>query len=251
MSVAVDDAGGHLEVVGAGAVDLLGIAVLFRRADISEQGLRIEHREEPSTTSSLRSSALALKTRETGRGVPFSRAMSGPLRVLPREISFAAPDPEVLGHKGARLVEVAVLKARVPRFGVVTAQAFDAHIAQPRSRGCSSRPTRRTSTTKSVASRAEKRCVARSSPRPFLRRCKRPSEISEAALAMTSASRCARALWRHEPGLKLERGWTAGLFVRGEDLEDEVRAIFLRRFVPKRWRLDMSVASRFSTERTL
>jgi pyruvate,water dikinase len=56
--------------------------------------------------------------------------MSAKLRVLPREISFTSPDSEALGIKASRLVEMSVLKTRVPRFGVLTREAFELHIAQ-------------------------------------------------------------------------------------------------------------------------
>ncbi len=56
---------------------------------------------------------------------------SFPYVVLPRELGQMPPAPSVVGEKAARLCELLVLKARVPRFGVVTAHAFDALCANP------------------------------------------------------------------------------------------------------------------------
>ena len=50
--------------------------------------------------------------------------------LLPRELSQVPPPVGVVGHKARGLCRLQALKARVPRFGVVTAQAFDAFVGQ-------------------------------------------------------------------------------------------------------------------------
>lgn len=59
--------------------------------------------------------------------------MSGraPLVILPRELGAVPPAPELVGVKARGMAQLLALKARVPRFGILTAEAFDAHIAQP------------------------------------------------------------------------------------------------------------------------
>lgn len=59
--------------------------------------------------------------------------MSGraPLVILPRELGAVPPAPELVGVKARGMAQLLALKARVPRFGILTAEAFDAHMAQP------------------------------------------------------------------------------------------------------------------------
>lgn len=58
--------------------------------------------------------------------------MSGraPLVILPRELGAVPPAPELVGVKARGMAQLLALKARVPRFGILTAEAFDAHMAQ-------------------------------------------------------------------------------------------------------------------------
>lgn len=58
--------------------------------------------------------------------------MSGraPLVILPRELGAVAPPPELVGVKARGMAQLLALKVRVPRFGILTAEAFDAHMAQ-------------------------------------------------------------------------------------------------------------------------
>lgn len=58
--------------------------------------------------------------------------MSGraPLVILPRELGAVAPPPELVGVKARGMAQLLALKVRVPRFGILTAEAFDAHVAQ-------------------------------------------------------------------------------------------------------------------------
>lgn len=53
------------------------------------------------------------------------------MAVLPRELGQVPPSPALVGPKAAHLSELLVLKARVPRFGVVSVHAFDALRAMP------------------------------------------------------------------------------------------------------------------------
>ncbi|HEY4222192.1 MAG TPA: PEP/pyruvate-binding domain-containing protein [Myxococcota bacterium] len=53
-----------------------------------------------------------------------------PLVILPRELGQVPPALQLIGHKARGLAQLLALKARVPRFGVLTAEAFDAHVAQ-------------------------------------------------------------------------------------------------------------------------
>ncbi len=53
-----------------------------------------------------------------------------PLVVLPRELGQVPPPEKLIGHKARGLAQLLALKARVPRFGILTAEAFDAHVAQ-------------------------------------------------------------------------------------------------------------------------
>lgn len=59
--------------------------------------------------------------------------MSGraPLVILPRELGAVAPPPELVGVKARGMAQLLALKVRVPRFGILTAEAFDAHVEQP------------------------------------------------------------------------------------------------------------------------
>jgi phosphoenolpyruvate synthase/pyruvate phosphate dikinase len=53
-----------------------------------------------------------------------------PLVILPRELGAVPPAPELVGVKARGMAQLLALKARVPRFGILTAEAFDAHMAQ-------------------------------------------------------------------------------------------------------------------------
>src|SRR4051812_42561710 len=53
-----------------------------------------------------------------------------PLVILPRELGQVPPALPLVGHKARGLAQLMALKARVPRFGILTAEAFDAHVAQ-------------------------------------------------------------------------------------------------------------------------
>src|SRR5689334_15804202 len=53
-----------------------------------------------------------------------------PLVILPRELGNVPPPLPLIGHKARGLAQLLALKARVPRFGILTAGAFDAHTAQ-------------------------------------------------------------------------------------------------------------------------
>jgi pyruvate,water dikinase len=54
-----------------------------------------------------------------------------PLVILPRELGQVPPPLPLIGHKARGLAQLLALKARVPRFGILTAEAFDAHVDQP------------------------------------------------------------------------------------------------------------------------
>ncbi|MDP2344307.1 MAG: PEP/pyruvate-binding domain-containing protein [Deltaproteobacteria bacterium] len=56
----------------------------------------------------------------------MSNAVS-PLVLLPRELGQVPPAVGVVGMKGRGLCQLLTLKARVPRFGIVCAEAFDQH----------------------------------------------------------------------------------------------------------------------------
>jgi phosphohistidine swiveling domain-containing protein len=53
-----------------------------------------------------------------------------PLVLLPRELSGVRPPRGLIGQKAEYLIEATQLKARVPRFGVLTRAAFDLHVGQ-------------------------------------------------------------------------------------------------------------------------
>lgn len=53
-----------------------------------------------------------------------------PLVILPRELGQVPPPLQLVGHKARGLAQLLALKARVPRFGILTAEAFDAHMEQ-------------------------------------------------------------------------------------------------------------------------
>lgn len=53
-----------------------------------------------------------------------------PLVILPRELGQVPPPLQLIGHKARGLAQLLALKARVPRFGILTAEAFDAHVQQ-------------------------------------------------------------------------------------------------------------------------
>lgn len=53
-----------------------------------------------------------------------------PLVILPREIGQVPPPQALVGQKARGLAQLAALKTRVPRFGILTAEAFDAHTSQ-------------------------------------------------------------------------------------------------------------------------
>ena len=56
---------------------------------------------------------------------------NNPLVLLPRELGQVPPAVGVVGMKGRGLCQLLTLKARVPRFGIVCAEAFDAHKQHP------------------------------------------------------------------------------------------------------------------------
>jgi rifampicin phosphotransferase len=57
--------------------------------------------------------------------------MSKPFVILPRELGQVPPPPGLVGQKARALSQLLTLKARVPRFGVVTAAAFDEFLQLP------------------------------------------------------------------------------------------------------------------------
>lgn len=58
-------------------------------------------------------------------------SMSNALVLLPRELGQVPPPVGVVGMKGRGLCQLLTLKARVPRFGIVCAEAFDQHKQHP------------------------------------------------------------------------------------------------------------------------
>jgi pyruvate,water dikinase len=57
--------------------------------------------------------------------------MGQPLVILPRELGATPPSLGLVGQKARGLSQLLTLKARVPRFGVVTVAAFDAFVSTP------------------------------------------------------------------------------------------------------------------------
>lgn len=53
-----------------------------------------------------------------------------PLVILPRELGQVPPAQALVGQKARGLAQLLAVKSRVPRFGILTAEAFDTHIAQ-------------------------------------------------------------------------------------------------------------------------
>ena len=53
-----------------------------------------------------------------------------PLVILPRELGQVPPPLQLVGHKARGLAQLLALKARVPRFGILTSEAFAAHMGQ-------------------------------------------------------------------------------------------------------------------------
>lgn len=72
------------------------------------------------STGSWSASGLPVET-EPGAGAL-------PLVVLPRELGQLPPAADLVGEKAHQLAKLLVLKARVPRFGVLTVSSFRAHM---------------------------------------------------------------------------------------------------------------------------
>lgn len=61
--------------------------------------------------------------------------MSKPFVILPRELGQVPPPTSLVGQKARGLSQLLTLKARVPRFGVINAAAFDEFMQLPELRG--------------------------------------------------------------------------------------------------------------------
>lgn len=54
-----------------------------------------------------------------------------PTAILPRDLQTVPPPVALIGRKAHALAQLLALKARVPRFGILTVDAFEAHTGEP------------------------------------------------------------------------------------------------------------------------